>query len=335
MVKYACNQCHKTFEKDIMTNKCPQCGSTDIVPASNRFPIKTILSILGIVVVVVTILLITIPPHDIVLTMNEVGKNVEIEVKELSTRKLDQYKIEILDDNRDLYMTIFFDRNSKKAILYHDNMVQNQCYTFLFKAKAKKTPQHSWKNNRHTYCTSSTSSIDEVKSGNGDNEKDILPNISIRTTLDCVKDEYTVTIKTNQPKNKTWIYHLICNEELVESSENPIFYRVKSGTYTIKVYNSNQESKELPFNLKPIIKGQPLTKEQVQRILNDVTNGKITSGKAQEQLVSQNIKLNKKIGDLTTLYDILVDAEGYGTNYTVVNFTIDECTGLLNSIELQ
>lgn len=151
----------------------------------------------------------------------------------------------------------------------------------------------------------------------------------IKYELDRENKGYTVTIEIEDS----------CSADSYSigggwQSDN-VFRNVTPGHYVASAKNESGEVSADFFlpNIKKLPK--PLTLQEIQNVLDAVSNGRMTPSAAQEKLAAGNVNLTRPIttgegGSISTLWSVFQEAQ-WGTRFKVRNFQNDPNTNKIKS----
>lgn len=311
MAKYNCKKCGNVWDDKGFPTTCPKCGSNEIKTAKSSKSV-IIYSLIGVLLVVLFFVMLKNSGGgdiEMSLSSNEM-KDVEIKIVNLSKSDYRDYRFVVYKD-AEKYDDIAI---SSDVVRYSNaNMLSGECYTFRFVAKEGETPVHTWLTSNQ-YCVP----IPPAE------EPELCA--SLKSKADCNTNSYSVTVAVDNADKFESLTYYLDNEE----QSSPIFANVQAGDYTIVVRSEQGQEIQLPLSLQKI-ESKELSKQDVQKIFDSVAAGSMSAGKAQTQLSNGSVKLQSSVGENKTLQDILVDMEGFGTEYVVIDFKYDECTGKITS----
>ena len=321
MKKFKCNQCGNIFDGDITTTECSSCGSGNIKEMKG-FP-KGILYVIGVVMFVVLLILLWPKNHLELDLSSDLANNVTIKADGYSAKKLSSnYVIEVMDINSMSVVTRIPFNDNKVVRFSANNMLAGTCYNFDLKHKKGEiidSKDYTWKGGKHSHCMPEESPC--IAFG--------LVTILTSYVADRINSMYKVTIdlqNVDQKIDQSRIEYIIDGQK---QSSN-IFSGIKPGTYQVDVeYLGCIVS--TPLILSDIEPLRVLTMQEAQDIFNKVLKGEMTSGQAHSLLAQGNVNLRQSIDEHQTLYDVLVEMEGYGTRYRIESFDIDSNTGKIKS----
>ena len=169
-----------------------------------------------------------------------------------------------------------------------------------------------------------------------------------RRTEEEVDPDVSVTYEENldsKPYSYTVTFHVINLRQLQggveytlgdKTQSDSIFQGIAPGDYEATV-RSGSKSRSIPIFLRDITGPvKPLTKEELQAVLDQVGKGRLSAGEANEKIARGELLLAAPVGGMTTLMAVLQELEfgalvGDAPHYTVVGFENDKKTGRIVS----
>lgn len=284
-------------------------------------------------------------------------------VESVINKNREDYKIDVYCDNK-IFDSIFFDGDSH-AYYGDERMIDGVWYEFFLKRidgddiemKKMGWSEKDIKTEKYELKVSNNSGRfrlvgDNEVSQNSDTDQSFSTDDSqsFKTLLSCnpkpilEKKQYEITIEENG-KPMSGYEGLKFECEGKEYDSNPFYISApdKDKNIEITVSASNiSKSSVILVNVEPISEesekqkvSPALTKEDVQSIIDDVTDGKNSSGYAQGKLARGSVFLKKPVGNgIITLWDVLVSAS-VGYKFEVVSFEIDTNTNKIKSGTLE
>ena len=262
------------------------------------------------------------------LEVDEQTGDITIEVSGLSGSDADDYLVAVIHGTT-IENTIAIGSDGK-ALYSAQQMFEGECYTFnIVNADDQHIVKEVQWTNDNNYCKPIPTAEDSTPEP--DFQCDPEPNPDTKT--------YTVTINVHNLGNLSNVSYSVNGT----SQSDPVFHNVPSGDCEV-VVSSGSRSKSATLFL-PEIKGpqMQLTKDDLQKILDQVAKGKLTAGQAKEKVMPiGDIPLKKPVKGHSSLLDILDELTtasifGEPNPYIVVDFKTDPKTHriLPNTLELK
>ena len=334
MGKYKCKSCKKTFESDSAPSVCPHCDkSVEFIPM-NKSGVKVPKWAWVIASVVAAILLLVLlikgcDPSGTA-TLSPEGGVLKITVGDINKGKLKSgYKVEVLVDAERVDM-IGFNGRDNVAVYDMQRMMVGVMYTFrIVSAKDKKPANEIRWTNSYQYQIDALPpapvfACPAYEKVRNQERKEWTVVVSIADTSSA--DSYAMVKQGDEDEPKAW-----------QSSNEFVFASVPGGlTLTIWAKNDSgerstdiylEEIKDLP---------KPITKAEVQAVLDGVSSGRVSLSAAQDKLAGGNVNLSRSVttsdgGQMHTLLDVLMEASGFQTRFFVNGFQLDPTTNKIKS----
>lgn len=255
------------------------------------------------------------------LTCDAVTGDAVVEIHGLSKSKMRNYRVAVIFGTS---VENLIPIDSKGVAIYPEyKMLDGECYTFnLVTAKKQESvKQVTWRT-ANTYCKPVPS--DETPD----------PIVSYSTEWNRSKEPYshTVTIHVaNLAQLPSTIYILGDRQQ-----RDSVFRGIAPGEYEA-VVRAGGKSSTLQLILGNIPEPRKsITKQEVQEVFNQVSEGKLSAGAALQRISVGAVKLAATVDGMGSLTEVLHEMEmGYVMGdpvcYTVVGFSVNPNTGLIQS----
>jgi len=334
MAKYKCKSCKRTFESDYVPTDCPHCGRSDgFIPLSKggiKIPKSVWLIASAVVALIILVSLFKGCGSSGTATLIPEGGKIKIQVDGISNSKLKKnYKVEVLVDAQRMDFLAF---NGRENVAVYDmqRMMVGVMYTFrIVSAKDNKIAEEIKWTNTPQYLLETPPPAPEFATPSFNKErnqdkKEWTVTVLIADT--STADSYAMTKKGEEENGITW------------QGSNVFVIKSQPGGVTMTIWaknNSGESSNEIYLEeIKELPK--PLTKADIQSVLDGVSSGRISVSTAQEKLAAGNVNLSRTITtsdgeQINTLFDVLMEANGYQTKFVVNGFQNDPNSNKIKS----
>lgn len=333
MKTYKCNDCGHVFQGGLGISQCPNCGSNNIGINKGKKVPSWIWKVLIPIVVIIAIILVCLKcsNEDGIAKLRVENDCLKIEVSGINNSTLKRKYCVQVYSGKGLVSTIEF--KDSHAQYNKDDMVPGESYTFKIVYKKNKKLADKIKNNPLTWEYA---------------EEDLpKPPIIGEVKQDIDRDNvlYVITIVIADTSNaeEFAIKEGEHNTDDVDVSslewQTDTLFKIKGDKdrmITCFAKNEQGVDSQQVFlkKIRPLPK--PITKGEVQNILDRVSSGSMTVSTALAKLADGNCNLKHAIdeGNIKTLYGVLTECT-WGRRFTVVSFSLDSETNLIKSGTLE
>lgn len=317
MVKYKCNDCGKTFKGDYSTKACPECKSENISEVTSLFANKTNRILLGVIIAVAVLTIVALcifmKPSTIEAVLTDDETSVIVTVTGVHVDDLEElYQVQVYTEEGESKEVLFFDGEHNYVTYNKSYLLAGRLYSFALEKIGGGTIPNLVYDNKEYRCEGITDTdtldfgpeIVEITSGK----------VNIKTRK---YDDIQILVK-----NEGDFTYSIGDKE----QKSNVFNNVASGDYVVRVSDADGHVSEKPLFLPEIPAGKvnPLQISEVQSIIDNVSNGKISAGDAAKMLARGSVKLANPVDEYQTLAQVLNDAAIFETKFVVVRFECDE-----------
>lgn len=317
--KYKCTNCGKIFDEPVA--ECDECGDEGQIKRVASVPSWSFVAA-GIVAALILIILVwPSTEYKAELKPDRVTGDVTIEIAGLSKSKAKQYKVAVF---RGTQMENIINITASGKVVYPSyQMLENECYTFMIvKAKGHDEAKEVKWSTQSTYCKPLPPPEDEAP----------MATYSIEWNRNTKPYSHTVTIHVSNRDKLGEIIYSIGDK----SQRDSVFPGLAPGNYEA-IVRSGSKSTTLPIILGQISEPRkPITKAEVQAVLDQVARGEISAGVAKDRISVGEVRLAAPVDGITSLWEVLHELEqgavtGDNLQYIVVDFKVNQTTGLIQS----
>lgn len=317
--KYKCTNCGKIFDEPV--SECDECGDEGQIKRVFAIPSWAYVAAGIFAALILLILIWPSAEYKAELKPDLVTGDVTIEISGLSKSKAKQYKVAVF---RGTQMENILNITASGKVVYSAyQMLESECYTFsIVKAKGHNVAKEVKWGTQNTYCKPLPPPEDEA------------PVASYSTEWNRNTKPYT-HILTIHVSNRDRLGEIIYSID-GRSQRDSVFQGLAPGEYEV-VVRSGSKSTTLTVHLGKISDPRkPITKAEVQAVLDQVARGDISAGEAKDRISVGEVRLAAPVDGISSLWEVLHELEqgavtGDNLQYIVVDFKVNQTTGLIQS----
>ncbi len=314
---FTCKDCGSTFTGGPATRTCPNCGSSNIKVGGSGKKIPGWAKIAAIIVAAIVIIILLLQTcggsKDLSAKLKEEPSSINIELTGVSKSHLKDFRVQVLN-GPDIIETLGFSSKTNIAVFDKVRMLVGTCYNFRIVTKEGRPAEVRWTTGTQ-YCMATPPPAPVISdvTYEPDRENKVYT-VTIVIADSCSADSYSLSGRWQSDN----VFRNVTPGHYVASAKN------KSGESEKEIIL--QEIKELP---------KPLTLQEIQNVLDAVSNGRMTPSAAQDKLAAGNVNLIRPVataegGSISTLWSVLQEAQ-WGTRFKVRNFQNDPNTNKIKS----